>query len=107
MEEKILAAITSISTQINSIDKRIDAIDKRIDVIDKRMDAIDKRMDAFEAGQEETHQLLRAVLDAQEKNAAEIEGLKHTTASIKAIEDLRRDVHDAFYAGAQFFAKEG
>ncbi|WP_294144486.1 hypothetical protein [uncultured Selenomonas sp.] len=124
MDEKILAAIAALGNQMNEqfarIDKRFDKLESRMDKLESRMDKLESRMDklesrmdklesrvtALEAGQKESHQMLRAVLSANEKNAAEIEGLKVSTASVTSLQDLRRDVADSFAYVAQK-VKEG
>lgn len=124
MDEKILAAIAALSNQMNEqftrIDKRFDKLESRMDKLESRMDKLESRMDklesrmdklesrvdALENGQKETHQMLRAVLAANEKNAAEIEGLKLSTASITSLQDFRKNVTDAF-ACAEKKLKEG
>ena len=124
MDEKILAAVAALGNQMNEqfarIDKRFDKLESRMDKLESRMDKLESRMDklesrmdklesrvtALEAGQKESHQMLRAVLSANEKNAAEIEGLKVSTASVTSLQDLRRDVADSFAYVAQK-VKEG
>ena len=117
MDEKILAAIAALGNQMNEqfahIDKRFDKLESRMDKLESRMDKLESRMDklesrvtALEAGQKESHQMLRAVLSANEKNAAEIEGLKVSTASVTSLQDRRRDVADSFAYVAQK-VKEG
>ena len=124
MDEKILAAIAALGNQMNEqfahIDKRFDKLESRMDKLESRMDKLESRMDklesrmdklesrvtALEAGQKESQQMLRAVLSANEKNAAEIEGLKVSTASVTSLQDLRRDVADSFAYVAQK-VKEG
>ena len=110
MDEKILAAIAALGNQMNEqfarIDKRFDKLESRMDKLESRMDKLESRVTALEAGQKESHQMLRAVLSANEKNAAEIEGLKVSTASVTSLQDLRRDVADSFAYVAQK-VKEG
>ena len=124
MDEKILAAIAALGNQMNEqfarIDKRFDKLESRMDKLESRMDKLESRMDKLEArmdklesrvdalenGQKETHQMLRAVLSANEKNSAEIEGLNVSTASVTSLQDLRRDVANSFAYVAQK-VKEG
>ena len=103
MDEKILAAIAALGNQMN---EQFARIDKRFDKLESRMDKLESRVTALEAGQKESHQMLRAVLSANEKNAAEIEGLKVSTASVTSLQDLRRDVANSFAYVAQK-VKEG
>ena len=103
MDEKILAAIAALGNQMN---EQFAHIDKRFDKLESRMDKLESRVTALEAGQKESQQMLRAVLSANEKNAAEIEGLKVSTASVTSLQDLRRDVADSFAYVAQK-VKEG
>ena len=98
------------NNKMDALSNRIDTLNNRMNAqfarIDKHFDNLESRVTALEAGQKETHQMLRAVLSANEKNSAEIEGLKVSTASVTSLQDLRRDVADSFAYVAQK-VKEG
>ena len=94
--ESIDQRFESIDQHFERIDKRFESIDKRFDTLERDVKELNSRVSTLEIGQRETHLMLNALLEASEKNSAEIDNLRLTTASADALNSLRNTLSDGF-----------
>ena len=90
-QKQLFEEVKSIKSEVGSINTRLGSVEKEMVTTNTRLGSVEKEM-VTKSDMDESTRILRALEHASQVNAAEVEGLKYTTASKEFVQKGFSDI---------------